>query len=223
MTLFTIIFSFIPALVLAIGVHEFGHAFSAYLLGDPTPKEQGRVSLNPIVHLDPMGIMLPFFLALSGIPMMFGWGKPVLIQYANLKKPIRDEALIAVAGPLMNILMCVVMALLWKPVYEYFWYGTIFGFSVASPAMDSFIQWASNFIKTCLNINVGLFLFNLLPIPPLDGSKILFNLFGKMGKAIFFKIEPFGFFILIFVLFSRVLNTVLYPPYLMLMNLFIKI
>ncbi len=224
MSLTQVFLVYIPALALAIAVHEFGHALFGALLGDPTPRQQGRVSLNPLVHLDPVGILLPLLLALYGSPMMFGWGKPVLIDYMNLKRPIRDEAIIAFAGPLMNFLSCFVCLLLWKPVYAYLRYGTLFGSGILaeSALAGSFFLWAREFLAFCLNINLGLMLFNLLPFPPLDGSKILFNLFGERGKWLFRKIQVPGFILLMFLLFSGSLNRILLGPYKAILSWFIS-
>lgn len=134
------------ALAIAITVHEFSHAFVADKLGDPTPRSYGRVSLNPLRHLDPIGTIMIFF-------ARFGWGKPVPIDPYNLKNPRRDELLISLAGPASNLILALIISLLIRLLSLYL---VPLYFLVA--------------------INISLALFNLLPIPPLDGSKILFNL-----------------------------------------------
>ena len=138
---------FLPALIIAITIHEFAHAFLADRLGDPTPQLQGRLSLNPLKHLDPVGsLMLLFF--------RFGWGKPVEFDPYNLRHPRRDAALISLAGPAVNLVLATLLALILK-------------FSPSS--------LFSVFLIPVILININLAIFNLLPVPPLDGAKILYG------------------------------------------------
>ena len=138
---------FLPALIIAITIHEFAHAFLADRLGDPTPQLQGRLSLNPLKHLDPVGtLMLLFF--------RFGWGKPVEFDPYNLRHPRRDAALISLAGPAVNLVLATLLALILK-------------FSPSS--------LFSVFLIPIILININLAIFNLLPVPPLDGAKILYG------------------------------------------------
>lgn len=141
------IFSII-ALVLVIALHEFAHAYTAFLFGDPTAKREGRVTLNPIAHLDPMGTILMF---LVGI----GWGKPVPVNRYYFKKPLMYEAITALAGPLMNLLIAIVVLIPLKY------------FIVYIP------QLLASFLSIVFDISILLFAFNMLPFPPLDGSKFL--------------------------------------------------
>ena len=142
----------ILALILSITIHEFSHALIADRLGDPTPRANGRLTLNPLAHADPLGtILLPLISALTSIPTI-GWAKPVPIDPYNLARPRRDEILISIAGPLSNLFMAVLFTVLLRTILPY--------------------QFMSNFIL----INVSLAIFNLIPIWPLDGSKILLNL-----------------------------------------------
>lgn len=136
------------ALVLVITCHEFAHAYVAFLLGDPTAKKHGRVTLNPLVHLDPLGTILIF---VAGI----GWGKPVPVNRAYFKRPIGYEALVALAGPLMNLLIA---ALVLVPL-KYF--GSYLNYELAM------------LLGTIFDVSILLFAFNMLPFPPLDGSKFL--------------------------------------------------
>jgi len=139
---------FIPALLIALTVHEFSHAYVADQLGDPNPRLNGRLSLNPLKHLDPMGtIMLLFF--------HFGWGKPVGIEYSNLRHPRRDAGLISLAGPAANLFLAVILALIIKLLPDFLF---------------------TAFLIPLILINLNLAIFNLLPIPPLDGSKILYSI-----------------------------------------------
>ena len=137
----------IIALAVCISVHEASHAWVAYKLGDPTAKMEGRVSLNPMRHLDPLGTIMIFI-------ARFGWGKPVPFNYNNLKHPRRDSALIALAGPISNLLTAFVIAI----VLKYVQYIPVF-FAGA--------------LKMTFHLSIVLFLFNLLPIAPLDGSKLI--------------------------------------------------
>ncbi len=140
--------STIIIILIAVSVHEFAHAWAADRLGDPTAKLNGRMTLNPIAHLDPIGTLTLFLFG-------FGWGKPVPVDSYNLQDPRRDEALISFAGPLSNIIIAIL-------------FGLIFKLSPYQP-INSNYKILIDFLK----INFGLAYFNLLPIPPLDGSKIL--------------------------------------------------
>ena len=142
------------ALVLVITFHEFAHAYVAMLLGDPTAKHRGRVSLNPLAHLDPVGTVMMF---LVGI----GWGKPVPVNPSNFKKPVVYEAMVAVAGPLMNLLIAIIVLIPLK------YFGHYINYELAL------------LLGTIFDVSVLLFAFNMLPFPPLDGSKFLQLLIPK--------------------------------------------
>jgi Zn-dependent protease len=170
-----IVFAIIAVgIILALTIHEFAHAWVADRLGDPTPRYQGRVTLNPLAHLDPIGTAAIF---LAG----FGWGKPVAFDTYNLKEPVRDSALIAFAGPLSNILFAVVLALV-----------------IQTGILPAFLLAA---ITIIMRINVMLAIFNLVPIHPLDGSKIL-SAFLPKDTAYEYEsfMERYGFFVLIFMI-----------------------
>ncbi len=141
-------------LLAAITIHEYAHAFVADKLGDPTPRVQGRVTLNPLAHLDPVGTALLFFIG-------FGWGKPVEFDAYNLKDPVRDTALIAVAGPASNLLLAAILAVVLP---------TMINFAPATSPLLYFI------LSTSIFYNCMLAIFNLLPLHPLDGGKILSSL-----------------------------------------------
>jgi Zn-dependent protease len=145
---------FIVALLITLTVHEAAHALVAYYLGDPTAKIKGRLTLNPIAHLDAMGSLI--FLATQRI----GWGKPVPINPGNFKHPVRDSALTALAGPLSNFILAFFVALPWKYLGEYM-YGTLLGEPILM------------ILEMTFHVNIFLGVFNLFPFPPLDGSKIL--------------------------------------------------
>jgi Zn-dependent protease len=148
-----VLFSF----VIAITLHEFGHAFVADLLGDDTPRSQGRISLNPIDHLDPIGTLVIVISAFTGA--LFGWGKPVMVNRNNFKHPRIADSLVTFAGPLMNILLACLSALLLR-------------MNAFHAPFDSPIN---NLLDVSTRLNIMLFLFNLIPVPPLDGSHILSN------------------------------------------------
>lgn len=178
------IFSFL-ALIISITVHEFCHALAADRLGDPTPRSLGRLTLNPIAHADPIGtILLPLLSALTGIATI-GWAKPVMIDPYNLKNPKRDEIIISLSGPLGNILLAIICALISK----------LFG-----------VQ--NILIYLLILINVSLAVFNLLPIPPLDGSKIFLNLLPQ-EKSIQWQetFDRYGFILLIILVFLPIGGT----------------
>ena len=144
------------SLIAAITIHEFSHAFVAHRLGDDTPRKQGRLSLNPKVHLDPIGTLLLLLLG-------FGWGRPVIFNPSNLKNPRRDAAIISLAGPASNIALAVILSVILR----------VFGGSF------SFVSFASGIFTLIIFYNLLLALFNLVPIHPLDGGKILVGLLPR--------------------------------------------
>ncbi|MFH1561015.1 MAG: site-2 protease family protein [Patescibacteria group bacterium] len=159
----------IAVFLIAITIHEFAHSWVADYLGDPNPRLSGRLSLNPKAHIDLLGtILLPLFLSLSGSPIVFGWAKPVMIEPGNFRKPRRDMALVGLAGPASNLLAALLVSL-------------FLGFLPSALFGVGFV-----FITT----NLVLAVFNLLPIPPLDGSNILlgllpFDLAERLEEGIF--------------------------------------
>ena len=183
----------LPAILWAITIHEFAHAYTAYKLGDPTPKLQGRLTLNPLAHLDPIG-----FIAL--LLVKFGWAKPVMVNPRNFKKlgPRWGEVLVALAGPLANFISAFVSALLLK----------YFPFTSLPPGIAEplFLM-----LKYNLFINVAFGVFNLLPIPPLDGSKILEAFLPYDLYKLYKKVEPYGPILLIILIISPLLQWILVP------------
>ncbi len=157
---FVVIFG---GLIIAIGIHEAAHCFMADYLGDPTPRSLGRTTLNPLAHLDPLGTLV---IVVTG---MFGWGKPAPFDPYNLRNPRRDIPLIAIAGPASNIILAIAISLLWRVL----------------PIPQSLLSVLYYLIR----INVTLALFNLIPVPPLDGSKILAGILNRGSGRDF---ENFG-------------------------------
>ncbi len=173
------------AILMAITVHEFSHGFAAYLQGDMTARDAGRLTLNPIAHIDPVGtILIPGLLILSGSPFVVGWAKPVPFNPHHLKSGRFGAFLVGLAGPLSNFLLFIVAGLLLKVFFPIF------------PASNFLIL----FLVQVLVINLILGIFNLIPIPPLDGSKIFFNLLPVRFDRIAEYLDQWGPYILIILL-----------------------
>lgn len=179
----------IVCLILSIGIHEFAHAFTAYKLGDVTPKNQGRVTLNPFAHIDPLGLLL---VVIAG----FGWGKPVEFDIYNLRNPKRDVLLIALAGPLSNILLAFVLH-----VFSVF-YGI------------------NPIINQLLMMNLVLAVFNLIPIAPLDGFNIVTGLLPYDIAYKWRDLEQYGIFILIALVLFNGTQYIIYPAVSIILGIF---
>jgi Zn-dependent protease len=194
-------------LIFAITLHEAAHGWVANKFGDKTALMMGRVTLNPIKHIDLFGtVILPIvMLVLSKFTFAFGWAKPVPVNWQNLKNPRRDMALVAIAGPLANLLM----ALIWAAIAKI---SLVFGES----ASGSVGKDVATFFFTAglfgININVILLVLNLIPIPPLDGSRIISSLLPPNLARTYGKIEPYGIWILLALIVFGLLGRALYPP-----------
>lgn len=176
------------ALIVAITIHEYSHAWAAEHLGDPTPRLQGRLTLNPLAHLDPIGTILL-------ILVRFGWGKPVQFDPFNLRNPRRDGALISIAGPVSNILIAAICSILLQLLFH-----------VQLPAVSSsigsvLITLVSVLLQQTIAMNVVLGIFNLVPIHPLDGFKIVEGILPEQQAHEWHELERFGIIFLIFLLF----------------------
>ncbi len=176
----------IPALI-AITFHEASHGYVAHLLGDDTAWRLGRVSFNPLVHIDLFGtVVMPAMLLLLRSPFLFGYAKPVPVNFRALRHPRLDTILVAAAGPAMNLLLTTIAALAFH----------IVGYLPASGA-----QWLADNLKNALVLNVILAIFNLLPFPPLDGGRILVGVLPSTLARWLSHVEPYGLLILIGLLF----------------------
>lgn len=189
-------------LIISIGLHEFGHAWAADLRGDPLPRLQGRVTLNPFAHTDPIGTLLipAVMIFLSPGFGIIGWGKPVQISLPNPKTRRVDDIIITLAGPAMNILLCIVFALI----------GVISDISFTGNHGSNL----GDFLVMGIFLNSALVAFNLIPIPPLDGSRLALRL-GIYSEEIFQTLSRWGFFILLIIInipgFHHVITLMISP------------
>jgi Zn-dependent protease len=189
-------------LIASLSVHEAAHAWAADRLGDPTARHLGRLSLNPAVHIDPIGTLLfPLIAMLTNVPLI-GWAKPVPVDPRHLKHPKRDFAIIAAAGPASNILMAVIAAVVFALLPDVA-PGDIAGRAVMRP-LDTLVL---EFIQ----LNVLLAVFNMIPVPPLDGGNVLIGILPHAGSRLIEQLRPYGFLILYALMLTGVLNTVLIP------------
>ena len=180
------------ALIVGIVVHESAHAIAAYVLGDRTARSQGRLSLNPLKHIDPFGtVLLPLIMILAGGPV-FAFAKPVPVYLNNLKHPRRDEVLISLAGPASNILLAGIAALILRGIP---------GATLMDPYSGAVVNAVLGFAFTSISVNLSLAFFNLIPLPPLDGSSILVPFLKGRALQTYYEIQRYSMPILIVVLY----------------------
>lgn len=193
----------LPVLV-AVILHELAHGYSAYLLGDPTAARMGRLTLNPIAHIDLLGtLLLPFLLIMTGAPFLFGYAKPVPVDFTNLRNPRRDMVRVAAAGPIMNLILAGLSAFALKFLLS------------LQLITDGLV--ARNLLNSVL-INVVLAVFNLFPLPPLDGGRVATGLLPRQPALALARLEPYGMLIVIFLLMTGILGDILQPPVLFVLN-----
>jgi Zn-dependent protease len=187
-----------PPLLLALTLHEYAHGYVAYRLGDPTAKSLGRLTLNPISHLDPIGTIAFFFIK-------FGWAKPVPVNPGYFRNPRKDMLWVALAGPITNLALATVSAILAKGLWM------LAANLPYSPLAEAILVPVNGMLIASVWINLVLCIFNFLPIPPLDGSRILTGLLPADLAASYVRIEPYGFIIILILAFSGVLSKLIMP------------
>ena len=175
----------------SITVHEVCHGYAAYLFGDPTAKMAGRLTFNPIKHIDPIGMLVLF------VTRMIGWAKPVPVDPRYFKRPRQDMVWVSLAGPASNLVLAAATALVFKLV----------GPALASTALYPLVIM----LQMMVMINIGLAIFNLIPIHPLDGSHIVEGLLPARLAYSYSKLQPYGFIILLLLIFTRVVDFVIFP------------
>ena len=182
----------LPPLLFALTVHELAHGWVAFRLGDPTAKMAGRLTMNPLKHLDPLGV-------LAFVIMKIGWAKPVPVDPRYFRNPQKDMLLVALAGPGANVLLALASALLARVL-------------VSVPVLPLFVlQPLVGMLVASVWINIMLAVFNIIPIPPLDGSKVLMGVLPPEAARSFARIEPFGFFILLAQFYTGVIGGLILP------------
>ncbi|MBQ9267455.1 MAG: site-2 protease family protein [Clostridia bacterium] len=191
----------LPGLILALTLHEYAHAKASDRLGDPTPEAEGRLTLNPLAHMDPFGTICLLFAG-------FGWGKPVSINPTYYRNPVRDSAIVAAAGPLMNLVLAFVFFILYAVVavlnpeaYIEMLMGSTS--SVAAIAITMLLEGAY--------LNLGLCVFNLLPFPPLDGSKIFAYFLKGKARTFLYNLEKYSWIIIIILFVTEIPSYIITP------------
>lgn len=195
--LFSLVLS-IPGVLIAITFHEFAHGFAAYKLGDNTAKNEGRLSLNPLDHLDPIGTLMLIFAG-------FGWGKPVRVNPSNYTRKLsmeKGEAIVSFAGPLMNIILAIIFTLIYFAIYKFV------GISFITTTTGSIIMLL---ISSIISINIGLGIFNLIPLPPLDGSKIIMPFLPYNAKQWFRNNEQIFYIIFVVIWITGIAGMIISP------------
>ena len=188
----------IPGVLIAITFHEFAHGFVAYKLGDNTAKNEGRLSLNPLDHLDPIGSLMLLFAG-------FGWGKPVHVNPRNYTRKIsmeKGEAIVSAAGPIMNFLLAIVFTLIYYAIYKFA------GSQLLSSTVGGIIMLL---ISYTISINIGLGVFNLIPLPPLDGSKIIMPFLPYKAKEWFTNNEQLFSLVFVVLWITGIAGTIISP------------
>jgi Zn-dependent protease len=188
-----------PPVLFAITLHEVAHGWVARRFGDPTAQMLGRLTVNPLKHIDPIGtIIVPVLLLVLHTGFLFGWAKPVPISPRNFKNPRRDMAIVAAAGPASNLIMGIIWALVIR----------------LAALLYPTLPWIEPLIYMGLAgvlINVALMVFNLIPLPPLDGGRVLVGLLPRDAANVVDRIEPFGFYIIILLMIVGAFNVILVP------------
>lgn len=192
----------------AIILHELAHGIVAYRLGDPTAARMGRLTLNPLPHIDPVGtVLLPLMLVVAHAPFLFGYARPVPVNFGNLRHPKRDMIYVAAAGPVTNIILAVASAVFFKQLLQL----QLPAEGALSAVLIATLTPIAMMARNSVIINVVLAVFNLLPILPLDGGRVLAGFLPRAQAIAFARLEPFGFLIVIVLLATNVLDNVIGP------------
>jgi Zn-dependent protease len=197
------IFIDLIVLLFSLTVHEMAHAWTADRLGDPTARLLGRVSLNPLVHADPIGtILFPLIARITGAPLI-GWAKPVPVNIRYLRQPRRDYVLVAAAGPCSNLLMALAASII------------LFVLPISPQTLDepNISVPIATILSHLIRLNVLLAVFNMIPIPPLDGGNVLSGLLPPSAASIFNQIRPYGFLLLYALILTNGFQLIVMPPY----------
>jgi len=196
---------FMPGFLFSLSCHEASHAYVAYRLGDDTAKKMGRVSLSPIPHIEIIGtLVLPIIGMFSGF--LFGWGKPVPVDYRKLKNVKRDAMFIAAAGPASNLVLAIIIAFIFRTVIHY-------ESNLAAMLSVKHMEYIGFVMSSYLILNLALCVFNLIPIQPLDGGKILFGILPiNFARKVDYFTTKYGMVILLVLIFSGAFRHILWPP-----------
>jgi len=198
------VFILFVVLLFSLTVHEMAHAWTADRLGDPTARLLGRVSLNPMVHADPIGtILFPLIALISGAPLI-GWAKPVPVNTRQLGSPRRDYVFVAAAGPASNLVIAIAAATVLSvlPISPHTLGDSV---NVSVPA--------ATILSQLVRLNVLLAVFNMIPIPPLDGGNVLAGILPRPAAALFNQIRPYGFLLLYALILTHGFEMIVLPPY----------
>ncbi len=203
--------------MLGVIIHEVAHGWTAEKLGDPTARLMGRISLNPIVHVSLFGtIILPAFLLLMKSPILFGWAKPVPVDFNRLKYGRKGMAMVAISGPLSNFLIASVSAI----IYHFLIMMGKTNLVNSLPFMNKILLPLLLMSAASVSINIILMVLNLIPIPPLDGGRIVVGILPEKQARLFAEIERYGMLILVLLLFSNMLGKIINPVLSFFINFF---
>lgn len=193
-------------IIISITFHEIGHAYAAYLSGDNTAKNRGRLSINPLKHIDPIGLLLPIFLIFSGSTFIIGWAKPVPVNYYNFRNGRLGEFLVSIAGVFINFFLAFIALLLFK-----FFRTELISLRI----IDS--------VRILFSFNIAIGIFNLIPIPPLDGSKLIASFSPESLRNAIFSMDKYGFFIILFLVWSGILSKIIQPVFRIISSFYLQL
>lgn len=188
-------------LIFAVTLHEAAHAWVADKKGDPTARQLGRITMNPLSHIDPFGTVIIPLLMFASTGFIFGYAKPVPVNPLNLRRPKEDMAWVAAAGPGMNLILAVISGICYRLLSSSFFMGGGGLFSEMGSSATFFLLPLREMLHFSVLINVVLMIFNLIPIPPLDGGRVLVGILPRAQARLISNIEPYGMFLMVFIVF----------------------